>query len=142
MKITHFSEDLIMTTNKTFQGIDIKEVWDYRLSSATPMIDRRGGTWVVHIYAKANADYDPANPESIAQPLESFDTEIPAEKGDTWDVEKVKVCYEWLYSVRDKYSLPNIEQMKPHVAKINAANKALADLAVGKSPDQFYRGAK
>jgi cytochrome oxidase Cu insertion factor (SCO1/SenC/PrrC family) len=113
---------------KKFEGKNIREVWDFRLSKATPVIDRRTGTWVVHIYSKVNPDYDPKKPETLAKPLESHDTKIPAVTGDEHDVEKVKKCYKWLYSVRDKYSLPEIEKMKPEVAKINAANAKLAEM--------------
>jgi len=36
-----------------FQGKDIKEVWDYRLSYGVPQIVRRD-TWQVEIYLKDN----------------------------------------------------------------------------------------
>lgn len=114
--------------SKEFQGVDIKEVWDFRLSTAVPAIHNGGGTWVVEIWSKINPDYDPTDPSTLAKPLEIFDTGIVTTEGDEHDAEKYKVCYEWLYSVRDKYSLPAIEEMKPHVAKINAANAALAQL--------------
>ena len=107
---------------------DIKEVWDYRLSSAVPLIDRASGTWVVKIFAKDNEDYDPSKQKTMALPLEEFDTGIVYELGDEYDVSKLKPCYEWLLSVRDKYSLPNIEELKPVVSKINEANAKLAEL--------------
>ena len=113
--------------SKTFAGLNIREVWNFRLSTAAPVIDRRSGTWVVHIYAKNNPDYDPADPSTVAQPLESYDTGIPATPGDGYDAAKVAACYEWLYGVRDKYARPDIEELKPAVAKVEAANAALAE---------------
>lgn len=91
------------------QGLDIKEVWDYRLSTAVPTIYNQGKTWVVAIHSKGESN----------DPLETHDTGVSTEKGDTYDTDKVKVCFEWLKSVRDKYSLPDIEERKPLVAKIN-----------------------
>jgi hypothetical protein len=123
------------------QGKNIREVWDFRLSRATPLIDRRSGTWVVHIYDKVNPDYDPKKPETEAKPLESHDTKIPAVEGDQFDTAKVKVCYEWLLKVRDKYALEDIEERKPIVAEINAANEKLAQLGAGKTPAEM-RGDK
>jgi hypothetical protein len=108
---------------KTFKGVDIREVWDFRLSTAVPQINREGGTWVVYIYAKDNADYIPGQPP--VEPLDTYDTGIQSESGDQFDTKKIKVCYKWLYSQRDKYSKPNIENLKPHVAKINTINDAL-----------------
>lgn len=107
---------------------NIREVWDYRLSTATPVMDRSGGTWKVKIYSKVNPDYVPGEPETEAQPLEVFDTEIPHETGDEYDVSKLTVCYEWLLTVRDKYALDNIEELKPLVKAINEANAKLAEL--------------
>lgn len=108
--------------SKKFQGLNIKEVWNFRLSSAVPVIDRSSGTWVVYIYSKNNPD------DEVAEPLASHDTGIEAVDGDQHDTAKIIPCFEWLYSVRDDYSLENIEELKPHVAKIEAANKALSEL--------------
>lgn len=108
------------------KGINIKEVFDFRLSTASVFIDRRGGTWVCVVASKNNPDYvEGAKP---AEPLETYDTGIEAVDGDEYDTEKVKVCFEWFKSIRDKYSLKDIEKRKSLVAKINAANQALADL--------------
>ena len=107
-----------------FQGINILEVWDYRLSVAKPIIYNSGKTWVVKIYAKKLPDYVEGQPP--AEPLEIHVTDIPCEKNDAFDVEKIKVCFEWLHTVRDKYSLLNIEELKPIAA---AANKAKAELS-------------
>lgn len=111
---------------KKFKGLNTNEVWDYRLSSAVPGINRKSGTWVAEIWSKNNLAL--AEGDAVASPLEYFDTGIEAVEGDEYDVKKVKACFEWFYSVRDNYSLEDIEQRKPLVAKINAANKALADL--------------
>ena len=104
-------------TKKKFNGVFISEVWDYRLSSAVPQIDTRSGTWVAHVYDKINPNFYPADPEeirlaSISKPLESFDTGIKTELGDEHDTKKVIACYEWFYSVRDKYALDNIKEIK------------------------------
>jgi hypothetical protein len=110
--------------SKIFEGVNITEVWDFRLSSAVPVIDRRSGTWVVHIYSKVNED----NVQAV--PLESYDTKIKVVDGDTFNNENLKVCYEWLYGVRDKYSLPDIEERKELVLAINEANKKLAQISI------------
>jgi hypothetical protein len=114
---------------KKFEGVDIKEVWNFRLSTAVPQINRDGGTWVVAIYAKSNPDYVEGG--KPAEPLEVHDTGIPSEPGDHHDVDKVKKCFEWLYSVRDKYALPEIEELKPAVAKIELANSKLVEALAG-----------
>jgi len=117
-----------------FEGVNIREVWDYRLSTAVPQIDRRAGTWVVKIFAKSNPDYDPSKPETMAKPLEVHDTGIEYVDGDEYDCEKLKICYEWLLSVRDKYALPNIEELKPAAAAANKANVELSEMCKGLSP--------
>ena len=109
------------------KGVSIDEVWDYRLSNATPLIDRRGGTWVVQIWAKDNPDYDPSDPATLAKPLVEHDTGLKAEHGDQFDAAKIAVCYEWLLTVRDQYSRDDIEELKPLVAQINSVNAALAE---------------
>ena len=102
---------------------NIREVWDSRLSTAVPQIDRRSGTWVVNIYSKVNPDFDGSNE---AMPLESFDTGIKATANDEYDKEKLLPCYEWMLTVRDRYAHENIEKMKPAVKLINEANEKLA----------------
>jgi hypothetical protein len=96
------------------------------------MIDRRGGTWVVKIISKNNLDYDPADPKTLAMPLEEHDTGLAWEDGDEYDEAKLTVCYEWLRSVRDKYALPNIEELKPVVKAINIENARRAALGATK----------
>ena len=103
--------------NKEFEGVDIKEVWNYRLSSAVPHIETGSGTWIVCIHAKDGGEL-----------LASHDTGIKTEVGDERDTAKVKECYVWLYSVRDEYALDGIEAMKAQVAKIEEANKILSEL--------------
>ena len=111
-----------------YAGVDIKEVWDFRLSRAAPVIVRGKEFWEIQIWAKDNPAYDPEKPETLAKPLEVISTDIKVEPGDEYDTAKVAACYELMYKVRDNYSLPDIEERKPLVAKINAANAALADL--------------
>jgi len=113
---------------------NIKEVWDYRLSTATVMIDRRSGTWVVKIFSKINLDYDPAKPETEAQPLEEFDTGIKWEENDEYDKDKLEVCFNWLLDVRDEYALPNIEVLKPLAKRLDTANRNLAELEKNLTP--------
>ena len=107
-------------------GQNIREVWDYRLSHATPLIDRSSGTWVAQVWAKNNPDFDPANPETFSKPLAEFDTGIPAEKGDAHDARKIAKCYEWFKSVRDEFARDDIEEIKPIVRDINEATAKLA----------------
>jgi len=107
------------------QGIHILEVWDFRLSTATPLIVREGKTWRVQIWSKENPDHDPARPETLSSPLEEYDTGISSEKGDHRDRKKLMACYEWLHSVRDKYARADIEAIKPAVRKLREAEKEL-----------------
>lgn len=102
--------------------MEIRDVWDFRLSTASVMIDRRSGTWVVKIFSKNNPDYEPNIYDTLAKPLEEHDTGLPWEEGDEYDEAKLTVCYDWLRTVRDKYALPNIEQLKPKVKAINEKN--------------------
>ena len=111
---------------KIFKGKDLREVWDYRLSHACPFIDREGETWKVLIYAKSNEELRAGGKEY--PPLEEYYTGIKSETNDHHDKNKIKACYKWLYSVRDKYALEDIEQRKPYVKAINEANEALAKM--------------
>ncbi len=106
-------------------GKDILEVWDYRLSTAYPIINNSGPEWIVEIHAKSAPDYDPENPDDFAKPLEVFKTGIVSANGDSFDAEKVKICYEWLKTVRDKYSLDNIDELKPLVKDVRASQERL-----------------
>lgn len=105
-------------------GINIGEVWDYRLSTATPVLQNSGEFWRIEIHPKANG---------TGVPLETIQTDIPCEKGDARDPVKVAKCFNLILGVRDKYSLPNIEELKPRVAKINAKAAMLANALKGKT---------
>lgn len=105
-------------TKKVIDGTDVRQVWDWRLSTAQPINFNNGETWVCKIIANDGSGV-----------LEEHDTGIPTVKNgkrDFHDYEAVKACHEWAYSVRDKYSRPNIEELKPRVAEINAENARLA----------------
>jgi len=135
-------------------GVNTREVWDFRLSTATVRIMRQK-TWIVEIWSKTLPDYHPERvvsdcdgetgepipgterkvPETPpAEPLQVHDTKIPVEKGDDHDRKKISVCFEWLKSVRDDYALPNIEELKPVVAEINRINAELAEVQAGLTP--------
>lgn len=102
---------------KKFNGVDMREVWDYRLSTAVPTIYRRD-TWQVEITSKG------PNPK----PLAVHDTGIPVEPDDTHDREKISACYEWLYQQRDQFALPDIEERKPIVKRIHELAAQRAEL--------------
>ena len=105
-------------------GRSILEVWDYRLSTAQPL-NYRGQlptlingawvlvahpNWVACVYAK-----DERN-----EPLECHDTGSPVIDGDLHDGAGLDACFAFYRSVRDKYSRPDIEELKPDVAKLRA----------------------
>lgn len=117
----------MVKSEKEFKGLHILEVWDFRLSNAHPLVRNDiGDTWQVQIWANDNPDYDPEEP--LAEPLEVHDTGIKCESGDCWDAEKMKACYEWLYSVRDKYARDHIELRKPITKLINESNANAAKI--------------
>lgn len=125
-----------ITTGRRYPGVNIREIWDYRLSSAVPCIDTTGGTWVAQVWRKENIPFDPANPEhTLATPLETYDTGIKTTLNDSKDCDKVSACYVWLITVRDKYSLPDIEERKPLVKKINQMNAQLAAIGAANHDD-------
>jgi len=105
----------------------ITQVWDYRLSSAQPT-NYRGmpkhliptnaskeqtqeflNNWVACVYENGEKN----------EPVEIFDTgiEFIAGNADNWNAGH-EACFDFLLSVRDKYSLPDIEDLKPWVAEI------------------------
>jgi len=101
----------------------ILEVWDYRLSIAAPLLYRGGApskkgngegsdNWVVCVYAQDDRN----------APLEYHDTGLLPVEGDIHEGKGIDACYEFLRSVRDKYSRGDIEALKPLVAKIRAAD--------------------
>ncbi|MDC0637492.1 hypothetical protein OAP25_02205 [Flavobacteriaceae bacterium] len=106
------------------EGINIREVWDFRLSRASVYIDRRGGSWMCVVISKDNPDYSECG--EVTPVLETHDTGIKAAKNDLYDKEKLKVCFEWFKTIRDNYALPNIEELKPIVSEINRLNEKLA----------------
>lgn len=108
--------------SKKPSGVDVKEVWDWRLSKAQPINYNSGDTWIVKIVANDGSGV-----------LEEHDTGIPTKDKDgyrnTHDLKAVAACHEWARSVRDKYSRDNLELRKPVVALINAANRSINELA-------------
>ncbi len=123
-------------------GINTREVWDFRLSTACVRIMRLE-TWIVEIWAKNLPDHVPehkdddgnvipATPDAL--PLAVHDTGISVVKGDHHDTAKMKVCFEWLLTQRDKYALDDIEERKPAAAEINRINMEMAEAQAGLSP--------
>ena len=107
------------------RGYNIKEVWDKKLSTAEPLIVRENGTWKCCVYDKGVSSV----------PLETHDTGLPHVTGDEYDCEKLKVCFEWFKSVRDKYADEKIEEMKPFLATIRQAEGELHEMnAVDRKP--------
>jgi len=145
------------------QGVNIREVWDYLLSSAVTLIVREGGTWVCQIWAKSNPDYINTPERTVydydeegepiegteriiaavrnkpALPLETHDTGIKFEKGDQLNPEKLIPCFEWFKSRRDDYALPNIEELKPKFAIVRHINDDLHERARGIPTQAEYR---
>ncbi len=138
------------------KGVSTREVWDFRLSTASVRIVR-GKTWIVEIWSKTLPDHlpertvwdvdgetgenmpgtdrvVPATPP--AEPLRVYDTKIPVEKGDSHDREKIKICLEWLEKQRDDFALPSIEELKPVVAEINRINAEMAEVQAGLTVDE------
>lgn len=99
---------------KKILGIDIREVWDFRLSIGSPILYQDGDTWIVRVWAN-----DPGDETKVL--LAEHDTGVET-NGDPYQSEGVIACFKWLYSVRDEFSRDNIEHRKPVVAMINAAN--------------------
>lgn len=99
-------------------GEDIREVWDFRLSEASPALYNSGETWVVKIHPN-----DERN-----EVLEEYDTGIQTVVGGKrsyFDKKAIVSCFDWLRTVRDKYSRDQLELRKPVVALINASNKEI-----------------
>lgn len=103
---------------KKYQGVDIREVWDWRLSIAQPILFNNGEIWIIRIYANEAADGESAL-------LEEIETDIPT--AGVSIIEGQQRCYPMLREIRDKYSRDNIDELKPKVAAINAANRAAAE---------------
>ena len=98
-------------SKSTYKGVDIREVWDFRLSTGCPYLFNSGETWVIKIIANDGSGV-----------LEEIVTDIPT--GDI--IEGQQKCYPILRDIRDKYSRPNIDELKEPVAAINAENQRLA----------------
>lgn len=110
----------------------ITEVWDYRLSKAQPIIycglpvseasekavkedPSLLTNWVACIYDKGEK----------SSPLECHNTglKFTEQKDDKNWQEGHDTCYKFFRTARDKYSLPNIESLKPAVAEIRRMDK-------------------
>ena len=91
-------------------GVNILEVWDWRLSIGAPMLFNKGKTWVVKIMANDGSGV-----------LDEHDTGVKT-TGNNFDYVAIAACYDWLRTVRDKYSRDHIELRKPVAAMINYAN--------------------
>jgi len=98
------------------KGININEVWDYRLSIGNPILYQNGKTWVVKIHCLKDSSV-----------LEEYDSGVPT-TGDPYDTSGIIPCYEWLLTVRDKYSRNNLDLRKPVVKLINAAQEKSASI--------------
>ncbi len=99
----------------------ILEVWDYRLSTAQPLIykgapiipgvkDQDKAThsnWCVAVFSKGEK----------REALEFFDSGVKAQPHDT-DDDMPDSIYDFLRTVRDKHSLLAIEELKPAVREI------------------------
>ena len=68
--------------------------------------------WVACVYAK----------DERGEPLECHDTGSPVVDGDLHDGAGLDACFTFYRSVRDKYSRPDIEELKPAVAKRRIAD--------------------
>lgn len=103
------------------KGEDIREVWDWRLSIGNPIQYNSGANWVVKIHANDGSGV-----------LEEYDTGIKTVdehgKRNSHDTKAVAKCYDWLRSVRDKYSRDHIGLRKPVVKMINDANRHINEL--------------
>lgn len=107
-----------MAKGNKYLGVDIREVWDWRLSIAQPILFNDGETWVIRIYANVAKDGESAL-------LEEIETDIPTAGTDI--VEGQARCYPLLRAIRDKYSRDDIDERRQMVAEINARNKSISE---------------
>ncbi len=101
-------------------GEEIREVWDFRLSRACPMLYNSGDTWVVKIHCNKTGEL-----------LDEHDSGMPTVVDgvrNNHDCAAIAKCYDWLRSVRDDYERDNIGLRKPVVAMINEANAIACQL--------------
>jgi hypothetical protein len=109
-----------------FKGIDIREVWDFRLSKGTPILYDTGKYYEVHICDNKN------NSNVLLKHITSVPT-----INDPHDPVGPKACFEWLYTVRDQFSLDNLEIRKPVVKMINEANSKGQELTTKGLKDEL-----
>ena len=107
-------------------GRSILEVWDYRLSTAQPM-NYRGASDIPGVPDSTNWIACVYDLGSKNEPLECHDTGVPVVAGDLHDGAGLDACFAFYRSVRDKYSRPEIEELKPEVAVIRAGIAAHQD---------------
>ena len=112
-----------MTLKKAtdFKGVEIREVFDFRLSRGSVFLFNSGKNWVVQIISNTSPD---DGPEILAEHITDVRT------GPGTDADGIKACYAWLHSVRDDFSRDNIELRKPVVALINASNTEAGKLSM------------
>jgi len=105
-----------MSETKQHAGVNILEVWDFRLSKSSPILYDTGEFWRVVINANDGSGV-----------LDEYITDVKT-TGNVHDPVGISACYDWLRTVRDKYSRDHIELRKPLVAEINAANEKAASI--------------
>jgi hypothetical protein len=110
---------------KDFAGVDIREVWDFRLSTGAPMLFNSGETWEVKIFANDAPDGEPVVLAEFVTDVKTVDEDG---KRNPHDSVAIAACYAWLHSVRDNFKRPDFDDRIEHVAAINAANRALAQV--------------
>lgn len=109
--------DWLKPKTKKFPGVNIREVWDFRLSYACPYLFNQGETWVVKLIANDS-------PDNKSNVLAEYDTGVPTSESGR---KGIRACYNWLHRVRDDFSRDHIELRKPVVKLINDSNKHISD---------------
>ncbi len=124
----------------------ITEVWDYRLSKAHPILfpgfpekvegytEALSKNWVVCVYDQGENN----------TPLELHDTGIVFTKqadDKNWQAGH-DACYKFLRSVREKYSRPEIEKLKPLVVEIRRVDKIRQKATDAYNAEMIAGGAK
>ena len=104
---------MTLKTATDFKGVDIREVFDFRLSRGAAFLFNSGEHWAVKIISNTSPD---GEAETLAEHVTGIRTNVQP------DSLGIKKCYAWLHSVRDDFSRDNIELRKPVVALINASN--------------------
>jgi len=122
---------------KDFKGLDIREVWDFRLSHGSPILFNSGEFWVIKVFANdpeneawkdhpGREEFETPDGNVVRVVLEEIVTDIPTH--GTTIQEGQQNCYPYLYEIRDKYSRSNIELRKPVVKLINDSNRKASEL--------------